>query len=60
MKAELDKNGVMRIIPETGTEAYALKQWSNSAWVSCKDVKLSEDGHWRGSMLIADLTVSDS
>jgi hypothetical protein len=28
MKAEIDANGVLTITPETPTEAYALRRWS--------------------------------
>jgi hypothetical protein len=28
MKAEFDANGVLTITPETPTEAYALRRWS--------------------------------
>ncbi len=27
MKAEMDENGVLTLIPETGLESYALRQW---------------------------------
>jgi len=60
MKAEINENGVMRVTPETPTEAYALRRWADEAWVTMKDTLRMEDGYWRGSNLITDSTVSKS
>ena len=52
MKAEISENGVITIIPENSTEAYAMKRWGSDAWVSMQDIIRGENGHWRGSMLM--------
>lgn len=52
MKAELDENGVLSIIPETPTEQYALKKWSTDAMVLMRDDRLHENQFIRGSMIL--------
>lgn len=52
MKLEMSEFGVIRIVPETSLEAYALKKWSTETWISHKDETRLESGHWRGSKLI--------
>lgn len=60
MKADLNENGVMTLRPETPTEAYALKHWTEAAWLVREDPTRIEGGHWRGSMLIVDTTVPNA
>lgn len=52
MKAELDENGVLSIVPETPTEQYALMKWQIDATVHMRDDKLHENEFVRGSMII--------
>ena len=33
MRAEIAKNGVLHVIPESETEAYALAQWARQSFV---------------------------
>lgn len=54
MKAEMFEDGVIKIIPESGVEAYALRKWSESALIQAVDLQRMEDGYWRGSSLLID------
>ena len=59
MRAEINEHGVLRLTPDTPTDAYALKQWAISAWVTMEDVVRAENGHWRGSKLLVSTTVNN-
>lgn len=54
MKAEMDRNGVITLVPETSVEAYALKQWYKTARVEQQDLRTIETHHYRGSHLKID------
>ncbi len=51
MKVEMDRRGVITIVPETSVEAYALRQWSRTARVEQQDLQTIETHHYRGSQL---------
>ena len=55
MKAEITATGTLVLTPETGTEAYALQRWSESAAVQQQDVQRAEKFHYRGSAMKIDL-----
>jgi hypothetical protein len=55
MKAHLTPNGTLVVLPESETEAYALKKWSADAIVLQQDQVRQETCHVRGSMFLADL-----
>ena len=52
MKAEMSEGGVITIRPESPVEAYALRQWSDKAFVAGEDVMRAEGGKWKSSALI--------
>lgn len=54
MKAEIDENGLMTIYPETGTEAFAVKQWVSINWVNSQsNASRNKQGHFRWSSIIS-------
>ena len=60
MKAEMNKCGVVTLVPETGVEAYALKAWCDKAIVPMNDVERKEQYYTRGSMLLVRLDLAQS
>lgn len=52
MKAELDESGVLSVMPETPTEAYALRRWVDESTVRMRSEALNEDMFVRGSSLL--------
>ena len=49
MKAEIDKHGVLHVIPESATEAYALKKWRADAAITVSTMYYEQ--HWRADAL---------
>lgn len=51
MKAEMSEDGVITIRPESALEAYALRQWSDKAFIAAEDVMRAESGKWKSSAI---------
>lgn len=56
MKAEIDKHGVLHVVPENETEAYALKKWRADAEIAVSfstpgAATMSYEQHWRADAL---------
>jgi len=45
MKAEMSEDGVITIRPESSVEAYALRKWSDSAFIKVDDQMRMLDCH---------------
>lgn len=56
MKAEMTADGIIKLLPETGAEAFALRHWTDANEIPA-DCLAPSDGKrygsvWRGSGLI--------
>lgn len=56
MKAEIDQRGVLHVIPEDETEAYAMKKWRIDAKIVIQVEDLGaptkrNEQHWRAESL---------
>jgi len=56
MRAEIDKRGVLHIIPENETEAYAIAQWrvESEILIQFSDpgaLQMRGEQHWRADRL---------
>lgn len=53
MKAEIGRDGVLYVTPESTTESFALDQWAEKSKVKLHtlevDMRLKEEEYWRGS-----------
>lgn len=52
MKVILNADGVLNIIPENGTEVYALRHWKKSAKIPNTDPKYCEPFVYKESTLV--------
>ena len=52
MKVILNADGVLNIIPENGTEVYALKHWKHSAQIPNNDPKYCEPLVYKTSRIV--------
>jgi len=52
MRAELNEHGVLTVMPETPTEAYALRKWGEESMVPMRSETLNENLFVRGSAIL--------
>lgn len=56
LRATVTVTGTVVLTPETGSEAFALKCWSERAVVDQRDEARNESFHYRGSSVVLDLS----
>lgn len=56
MRAEIDRNGVLHVIPESESEAYALQKWRDDSAITIQfsdqnTLQMRGEKHWRAGAL---------
>lgn len=54
MKVRITEHGCLVLTPESETERYALRQWTQAAKVPVADLTRMEDTYFRGSHLMCE------
>lgn len=57
MRAELNEHGVLTVMPETPTEAYALRRWGEQSVVMMRSEALNEELFVRGSAILISFSL---